>query len=107
LDFFKNTILALIIAVIWGITVVPDSPQYSVMITELSDPDYIGTALTIQTSLGFGISLFSIQLMPVFMHIVIWSFEFTILALGPLIGILSLFLLRREPDSINIGQGKK
>jgi MFS family permease len=105
--FFNNTILALIIAVIWGITVVPDSPQYSVMITELSDQDYIGTSLTVQTSVGFGITLISIRLLPSFVHTVSWSFGFTLLALGPLIGILSLILLRKEPDSTKIGQGKK
>jgi len=105
--FLNNTILALVIAVIWGITVVPDSPQYSVMITELSDQDYVGTSLTIQTALGFGISLVSIQLMPFFVYFVSWFYSFMFLALGPLIGILSLFLLRREPDSTKIGQGKK
>ncbi len=105
--FFNNTILALIIAVIWGITVVPDSPQYSVMITELSDPDYIGTSLTVQTSVGFGITLISIRLLPSFVHTVSWSFGFTLLVLGPLIGILSLILLRKEPESTKIGQGKK
>jgi len=105
--FLNNTILALIIAVIWGITIVPDSPQYSVMITELSDQDYIGTALTIQTSVGFGITLFSIRLLPTFVHLVGWLYGFTILAIGPIIGIISLLLLRREPDSLNIGQGKK
>ena len=105
--FFNNTILALIIAIIWGITVVPDSPQYSVMITELSDQDYIGTSLTVQTSVGFGITLISIRLLPSFVHIVSWSFVFTILALGPLIGIISLILLRKETDSTKIGQGKK
>ena len=99
--------MALIIAVIWGITVVPDSPQYSVMITELSDQDYIGTSLTVQTSVGFGITLFSIRLLPSFVHTVSWSFGFTILAIGPIIGIISLLLLRREPDSTKIGQGKK
>ncbi|MHA1477572.1 MAG: MFS transporter [Promethearchaeota archaeon] len=105
--FFNNAILALIIAVIWGITVVPDSPQYSVMITELSDQDYIGTSLTVQTSIGFGITLLSIRLLPSFVHTVSWSFGFTILAIGPIIGIISLLLLRREPDSTKIGQGKK
>jgi len=105
--FFNNTILALIIAVIWGITVVPDSPQYSVMITELSDQDYIGTSLTVQTSVGFGITLISIRLLPSFVHTVSWSFGFTLLALGPLIGIIALILLRKEPDSTKIGQGKK
>ena len=105
--FLNNAILALIIAVIWGITVVPDSPQYSVMITELTDQDYIGTALTIQTSVGFGITLLSIRLLPSFVHIVSWLFGFSLLALGPLLGILSLILLRKEPDSTKIGQGKK
>lgn len=97
----------MVIAVIWGITVVPDSPQYSVMITELSDQDYVGTSLTIQTSIGFGISLISIQLMPFFVHLVSWSYGFTFLVFGPIIGIFSLFLLRKEPDSTKIGQGKK
>ena len=105
--FFKNTIIALIIAIIWGITAVPDSPQYSVMITELSDQNYIGTALTVQTSVGFGITLFSIQLLPSLVHVVSWSFGFMVLALGPIVGIISLFLLRKEPDSTKIGQGKK
>ena len=105
--FFNNTILALIIAIIWGITVVPDSPQYSVMITELSDQDYIGTSLTVQTSVGFGITLISIRLLPSFVHTVSWSFGFMLLALGPLIGIIALILLRKEPDSTKIGQGKK
>jgi len=105
--FFNNTMLALIIAVIWGITVVPDSPQYSVMITELSDQDYIGTSLTVQTSVGFGITLISIRLLPSFVHMVSWSFAFMFLAVGPLIGIISLILLRKEPDSTKIGQSKK
>ncbi|GAF73071.1 unnamed protein product, partial [marine sediment metagenome] len=82
-------------------------PQYSVMITELSDQDYIGTSLTVQTSVGFGITLISIRLLPSFVHMVSWSFTFMFLALGPLIGILSLILLRKEPDSSKIGQGKK
>ena len=105
--FFNNTIVALIIAVIWGITVVPDSPQYSVMITELSDQDYIGTSLTVQTSVGFGITLISIQLLPNFVNLVSWVFGFTLLAVGPLIGIISLILLRKESDSTKIDQGKK
>ncbi|MHA2290082.1 MAG: MFS transporter [Promethearchaeota archaeon] len=103
----KNAMIALIIAIIWGITVVPDSPQYSVMITELSDQDYIGTALTVQTSIGFGITIFSIQLLPSIVHVVSWPFGFMFLAFGPVIGIISLLLLRKEPDSTEIGQGKK
>ena len=105
--FLDNIPLALLTAIIWGTTIVPDSPQYSVMITELTDQDYVGTALTVQTSIGFGISLISIQLLPNFVNLVSWVFAFTFLSFGPLIGIISLIMLRKEPDSIKLGQGKK
>ena len=105
--FLDNITLALIIAIIWGTTIVPDSPQYSVMITELTDPDYVGTALTVQTSIGFGVALISIQLLPIFVNLVSWVFAFSFLSVGPLIGIISLILLRKEPDSTKLGQGKR
>jgi MFS family permease len=105
--FFDNIVLALIIAIVWGSTVSPDSPQYSVMITELTDQDYVGTALTFQTSIGYGITLISIQLLPHYVNLVSWVFGFTLLSIGPIIGIISLILLRKEPDSTKIGQGKK
>ena len=105
--FLDNITLALLTAIVWGTTIVPDSPQYSVMITELTDQDYVGTALTAQLSIGFGISLISIQLLPNFVNLVSWVFGFTFLSVGPLIGIISLIMLRKEPDSIKLGQGKK
>ena len=100
-------ILALVITIIWGLTIVPDSPQYSAMISELSDPAYIGTALTIQTTLGFAITNITIWLLPVIVDSTSWIFGFAFLVLGPLIGILSLIKLRKEPDSVQIAQGKK
>ena len=66
------------------------------MITELTDQNYVGTALTVQTSIGFGISLISIQLLPNFVNLVSWVFGFTFLSLGPLISIISLMKLRKE-----------
>ncbi|MHA2474391.1 MAG: MFS transporter, partial [Promethearchaeota archaeon] len=53
---FNIFFLALTIAIIWGITIVPDSPQYSAMISELSNPSYVGTALALQTAIGFTIA---------------------------------------------------
>lgn len=105
--FLNNAILALVIAIIWGLTIVPDSPQYSAMISELSDPAYIGTALAIQTALGFAIANITIWLLPVIVDLTSWVFGFAFLVLGPLIGILSLIKLRKEPDSEQIAQGKK
>lgn len=101
--FFDNIILALLIAIVWGATVAPDSPQYSVMITELTDLNYVGTALTIQTSIGYGITLISIQLLPNFVNLVSWVFGFTLLSVGPLIGIISLIMLRNDPNSNKLG----
>ncbi|MBY8990771.1 MAG: MFS transporter [Candidatus Lokiarchaeota archaeon] len=105
--FLNNALLALVIAIIWGLTVVPDSPQYSAMISELSDPIYIGTALAKQTALGFAIANISIWLLPVMVDLIGWTFGFTFLVLGPLAGIISLLKLRKDPDSQKIAQGKK
>ena len=105
--FLNNAFFGLVIAIIWGLTVVPDSPQYSAMISELSDPTYIGTALAMQTAIGFAITNISIWLLPVMIDLLGWTFGFTFLVLGPITGIISLIKLRREPDSQNIAMGKK
>ncbi|HDZ18879.1 MAG TPA: MFS transporter [archaeon] len=105
--FLNNLIFALVIAILWGLTIVPDSPQYSAMISELSDPAYIGTALAIQTSLGFALTNISIWLLPILVNLVGWQFGFIFLVIGPLYGIFSLVQLRKETDSIKIAQGKK
>jgi MFS family permease len=105
--FLENYVLALVIAVIWGLTVVPDSPQYSAMISELSDPVYIGTALAIQTAIGFAISNATIWLLPIIVDLIGWTFGFSFLVLGPIFGIISLLKLRKESDSVKIALGKK
>jgi MFS family permease len=105
--FLQNPVLALVIAVIWGLTVVPDSPQYSAMISELSDPAYIGTALAIQTAIGFAITNVTIWLLPFIVELIGWNFAFTFLVLGPILGIIYLYKLRKEPDSEKIALGKK
>ena len=56
--------LLLLVAAIWGASVVADSAQFSTCVTELGDPRYIGTALTVQTCLGFLLTTVSIQLIP-------------------------------------------
>ena len=105
--FLQNYILALVIAVIWGLTVVPDSPQYSAMISELSNPAFIGTSLAIQTSIGFAITNITIWLLPIIVELIGWTFGFTFLVIGPIFGIMSLIKLRKEPDSEKIALGKK
>jgi MFS family permease len=105
--FLDKPFMALAIALIWGITVIPDSPQYSSMVSELAEKEYVGTALTLQTSIGFLLTILSIRVTPLFVGKVGWSYGFTLLALGPLIGIISMLWLRKHPDSRKIARGMK
>ena len=105
--FFGKPLIALLIAVFWGVTVIPDSPQYSSMVTELVEPVYVGTALTLQTAVGFLLTILSIKILPILVSVVGWSYGFTFLALGPAVGILSLLRLRRLPESEKIAMGKR
>ena len=105
--FGANPILLLLVAAIWGASVVADSAQFSTCVTELGDPQYIGTALTIQTCLGFLLTTISIELIPYFVKLVGWSFAFAILAPGPFLGVVAMLRLRALPESAKIAQGRR
>lgn len=105
--FYSNPFISLVIALIWGATVIPDSPQYSAMISELADPEVVGTALTIQTAIGFGLSILSIRLIPTLADKVGWRYAFSFLSIGPFVGIIALLKLRSLPESTKIAMGKK
>src|SRR5438128_1322593 len=64
LTFGGPPLLTLLVAVVWGVTVIADSAQFSTAITELSPPAYVGTALTTQTCVGFALTMISIWLVP-------------------------------------------
>ena len=66
--FGGNPLLLLLVAAIWGATVVADSAQFSACVTELGDPRYVGTALTMQTCVGFLLTTISIELIPYFVR---------------------------------------
>ena len=91
----KAPIALLVVAVIWGASVVADSAQFSACVTELADPRYIGTALTLQTCIGFLITTVSIRMMPVLVARVGWEWAFAFLAPGPFLGIAAMMRLRR------------
>ncbi|HEY8132052.1 MAG TPA: MFS transporter [Thermoanaerobaculia bacterium] len=96
----------LAIAVIWGASVVADSAQFSACVTELGDPRYIGTALTMQTSIGFLITTLTIRLMPVLVDAVGWPYAFAFLAPGPFLGIVAMLRLRSLPEAARIAGGR-
>jgi MFS family permease len=100
-------IALLVVAAIWGATVVADSAQFSACVTELSDPRYIGTALTLQTCIGFLITTASISIMPRIEHALTWHWAFAILAPGPILGTMAMLRLRALPEAKRIAQGRR
>jgi MFS family permease len=78
------------IAWCWGFFVVADSAQFSALVTETAPPHAVGTALTLQTSMGFLLTMLTIQLVPVIAGAAGWRWGFAILALGPAAGIAAI-----------------
>jgi MFS family permease len=99
--------LLLLVAAIWGATVVADSAQFSACVTELGDPQYVGTALTMQTCVGFLLTTISIELIPYFVKAVGWQYAFGILAPGPLLGVIAMLRLRTLPEAAKIAHGRR
>ncbi len=84
------------LALVWGCAIVADSAQFSACVTELAPHDYVGTAVTVQTALGFLLTMVSIRLVPVWAARWGWDWAYVPLAAGPLVGILSMWQLWRE-----------
>lgn len=97
-----------VIALLWGMTIIADSGQFSAAVTELADPHLVGTALTAQMALGFGITVITIWLVPIFAE---WlgSFQWAFLFLvpGPIIGALAMLLLRKRQEAYKLALGKR
>ncbi|MEM9891529.1 MAG: MFS transporter [Actinomycetota bacterium] len=79
-------IVVLGVGLVWGYWVVADSAQFSVVVTEVTDPAYVGTALTLQLAIGFILTVFTIFLVPVVRDAAGWGWAFAMLAPGPLLG---------------------
>ena len=90
LTFGGSLWLLVPVALAWGVFVIADSAQFSVLVTESVPPHAVGTALTLQTSLGFLLTAVTIQLVPPVVALVGWRWAFSFLALGPAAGIWSI-----------------
>jgi MFS family permease len=80
----------LMLAVIWGFTVVADSAQFSALVAEHTPRTHVGTALTLQTSAGFLLTMVSIKLVPPIVSLGGWQWAFLFLVPGPLLGALAM-----------------
>ena len=90
------------VGIVWGISVIGDSAQFSALVTEHADPRYVGTALTLQLALGFTLTVVTIWLLPWLERAVSWRWAFAILAVGPLLGIVSMSRLRAGPPNARV-----
>jgi MFS family permease len=95
------------VCIVWGITIVADSAQFSASIAELAAPPWVGTMLSLQTALGFTLTLVTIHLMPWLVDALGWRHAFVPLALGPAFGIYAMARLRRHPASVRLAGGRR
>ncbi|MGH7475346.1 MAG: MFS transporter, partial [Longimicrobiales bacterium] len=82
------------LGVVWGFAVVADSAQFSALVTEVAPAHAVGTALTVQTSLGFALTAASIWLAVEVSSRVGWGPAFSMLAIGPALGIWAMARLK-------------
>ncbi len=94
------------VAVFWGFWVVADSAQFSSIVTETSEPRYAGTAVTLQLAAGFTLTVVTIWLIPIVQQAVGWTWAFTVLAPGPLFGVVAMTRLLHAPEARLIAGGR-
>jgi len=105
---FGGPLAALVpLLLVWGVTVVADSAQFSTAVSELAPPDYVGTALTLQTSLGFLLTCATIYLLPAVAGAIGWRWSMAVLAVGPAVGVTAMLALRRRPEAVLLAGGRR
>ncbi len=105
---FGAPLLALLpLLLVWGISIVADSAQFSAAVSELAPRDYVGTALTLQTSLGFLLTCATIYLLPMVARVIGWRWSMSVLAIGPALGVWAMLALRRRPESLQLAGGRR
>lgn len=92
---------------VWGFAIVADSAQFSTCVTELAEPAYVGTALTLQTAVGFLLTVITIRLVPVFEAAWGWAWAFAPLAIGPALGTAAMLRLRARPEALRLAGGRR
>jgi MFS family permease len=105
--FGGSPVLLVLLCLVWGATIVADSAQFSASIAELSERPLVGTMLTVQTSMGFLLTLLTIHLVPALVEAVGWGYAFAFLAIGPAVGIAAMARLRTHPDAAKLAGGRR
>jgi MFS family permease len=99
--FGRAPLLLYALIVVWGFSVVADSAQFSALVSEHAPRDHIGTALTLQTCVGFLLTMVTIELLPVVADATSWRWASLLLVPGPVLGALAMLrLTARPPDNL-------
>lgn len=92
--FTAPTVVLVAFLLVWGAAVIADSGTFSTSLTETTNPQFVGTALTTQTAVGFLLTVVPIQLVPFAADLIGWQYAFLLLAPGPLLGAVAMSVLR-------------
>jgi len=104
--FGASPLLVVPVFLVWGFAVVADSAQFSTMVTEVAEGSYRGTALTLQTAVGFLLTLVTIRGVPWLADTWGWQWAFPVLAAGPAAGIAAMVRLRRSEFAPLLASGR-
>ena len=91
------------VVVVWGAAIIPDSAQFSALVADAAPPDRAGSLLTLQTALGFALTVATVQALPSVVEAIGWRASFVVLALGPAVGIVSVLPLARAERAARRG----
>ena len=92
---FDNFLALLAVSLVWGIAVIADSAQFSAIISEVADHRYVGTALALQTSLGFLLTAGSLRAVAWVGATYGWRWAAASMAIGPALGIVAMLRIIR------------
>jgi len=82
--------LTFLVVIVWGISIIPDSAQFSALVADNGPPELAGSLMTLQVALGFTLTIATVQLTPVLANVYGWPPVLAIMALGPALGILAM-----------------
>ena len=112
-SLYERPELLTVVCLVWGFAVVADSAQFSAAVSELCDPNFVGTALTIQTCAGFLLTTLTIRAVPLLQETfgsaanAAWSWPLALLAIGPAFGIFHMARLQSMGEAQRMANGNR